>query len=79
MRSIFGDHTEADVKVFLLTANAIQYLAMVIFSPDANIFHPFHKVLYFVFQVQGTTAITTNDFAVNMADKHSIIRSITFG
>ena len=59
LRAIVGTYTEKEVIVIIATVQLITLLAQVLFSPEANLFTPFHKLFYLVFQVHGPAAQVT--------------------
>jgi hypothetical protein len=59
-RSIFGPYSETDVRVIIATVHIVSSLLQNFFDAEANIFTPFHKVGYLLFQVTGPTGANAN-------------------
>ena len=54
VRAILGQHEESAVRVLLVTLAGATAIAQSVFNPEANFLTPFHKLLYLIFQVNGT-------------------------
>lgn len=52
-RSVFGNLSERTVIVVICTLQMLSAVMQSLLHPDANLFTPFHKVSYLIFQVKG--------------------------
>ncbi|KAJ1398001.1 hypothetical protein B484DRAFT_458599, partial [Ochromonadaceae sp. CCMP2298] len=52
-RACLGSPSEGTVILLLSTMNIASLSLQLLFDPSANLFTPFHKVAYLIFQVQG--------------------------
>lgn len=56
LRSIVGTYSEPTIRIALVTLQVTTLLAHALFNAEANLFTPFHKFFYLVFQVDGPTS-----------------------
>ena len=52
-RAVFGTYSEQTVRVIIATVQILTLVVQAVFSANANLFTPVHKLLYMVFQVGG--------------------------
>jgi hypothetical protein len=67
LRSIVGSHSHSEIMVICAFIQIIHLELQYILSADVNLFVPFHKLLYLIFQVEGpkpvpkATLVTVED------------------
>jgi hypothetical protein len=53
LRGSVGSYTEPETRIIIATMWLATGLCQVLFDANANLFHPLHKLLYLIFQVDG--------------------------